>query len=40
MILNPCKSHHIFNNNNNNNNNNNKSLFNVGYIITYTEKLT
>ena len=26
-------------NNNNNNNNNNKSLFNVGYIITYTEKL-
>ena len=37
MILNPCKSHYIFNNNNNNNN---KSLFNVGYIITYTEKLT
>ena len=28
------------NNNNNNNNNNNKSLFNVGYIITYTEKFT
>ena len=28
------------NNNDDNNNNNNKSLFNVGYIITYTEKLT
>ena len=27
-------------NNNNNNNSNNKSLFNVGYIITYTEKFT
>ena len=26
--------------NNNNNNNNNKPLFNVGYIITYTEQLT
>ena len=28
------------NNNNNNNNSDNKSFFNVGYIITYTEKLT
>ena len=39
-VISDIISDKLYHSNNNNNNNNNKSLFNVGYIITYTEKLT